>query len=87
MAFVTSYERSAPGGIRVRVLCCYHLANPASDDPNQNHTVHYAARREEKLPGVDELWAKHGWGRRGKQLPVCPRHRLESDADWIEQTP
>lgn len=89
MAFVTSYEKKTPGGIRIRVLCCYHDANEVSDDPKLNHTVHYAPDGpggSGRLPHVGELWTRYGWGRRGKQLPVCPSHRKPDDADWPEES-
>lgn len=87
MAFVTSYERKTPGGVRTRVLCCYDGARPGSDDPPLSHTVHFSQTPGGYLPHVDELWAEHGWGKRGKQTPVCPAHRIATDTDWPKEIP
>lgn len=85
MAFVTSYERKTPGGVRCRVLSCYHGAKPDSDEPMESHAVWYSQTPDGHLPHVDDLWRMHCWGRRGKQLPICPAHRIASDADWLKE--
>ncbi len=85
MAFVTSYEQKTPRGVRIRVLCCYDGAHHNSDDPPLRHTVHYSQTPGGYLPNVVELWQEHGWGRRGKQTPVCPGHRIASDTDWPKE--
>lgn len=81
MAFVTSYEHRTPAGARVRVACCYNWAK-AGDEPQISHTVHYASGVGLSPPHVTEIWAKHGWGKRGRDLPICPAHRREGDVDW-----
>ena len=85
MALVTSYEQSTPGGLRIRVLCCYHGAKPDADEPTANHTVHFCQTPGGYLPRVEELWEEHGWGKRGKIIPICPGHRTDADVDWFPE--
>lgn len=86
MAFVTSVIHTTPDGRRIRVLHCYaHVAE--TDDASCSHTVQYGYPKGERALHVSEIWEKHGWGRRGKQLPICPAHRIATDADWPKENP
>jgi len=84
MAFVTSYERRTPGGLRTRVLCCYDGRQARPDDPVLSHTVHFCQDPSGRLAHVEELWKEQGWGKRGKDLPICPGHRQPTDTDWTD---
>lgn len=85
MAFPTSFVVHGASGSRRRVLVCYHGSDPRSDEPQRGHEVPYTFLAGDKFLHVGVLWQKHGWGRRGKQLPVCPRHRVSNDSDWAEE--
>ncbi len=85
MAILTSLLSFGASGQQRRILVCYHGSDPRSDDPKLHHDVPYTFFAGERAPHVSDLWKKHGWGRRGKQMPVCPRHRVANDGDWSDE--